>query len=103
MPTKTVAAVALGGLGALGLYFAARKMWEKRKAANAKFSIKSLTIYPVKSCGPVEMQRALIGPRGFVYDRNWVIVREDDAVFVTQREYPRMALIQVAFKHRSGG
>jgi uncharacterized protein YcbX len=57
--------------------------------------ITSLHIYPVKSCRGVSLERALITPTGFEHDRQWLIAREDGR-FITQREEPRLALIETA-------
>src|SRR5215470_789576 len=65
-------------------------------------SIAGLTVYPVKSCGGVQLARARVGVRGLkvdtarrpVGDREWMIV-DSAGRFVTQREVPRLALIRV--------
>ncbi|MDX2141574.1 MAG: MOSC N-terminal beta barrel domain-containing protein [Chloroflexota bacterium] len=59
--------------------------------------ISSLHIYPIKSCGGIDVTQATLTPRGFEYDRQWMIVQDDDeerGMFLTQRELPEMALIQ---------
>jgi uncharacterized protein len=55
--------------------------------------ISALTIYPVKSCAGISLQRARITTTGFEHDRQWMIVRPDGR-FITQREVPRLALIE---------
>jgi uncharacterized protein YcbX len=55
--------------------------------------IASLHIYPVKSCGAVDLSEAKIGPRGFENDRNWIIVNSRGEK-VTQREHSRLALVR---------
>lgn len=55
-----------------------------------------ITFYPLKSCAGVALAQATLTRRGImsanVYDREWMVV---DAAgrFLTQREFPRMALI----------
>lgn len=56
--------------------------------------IQSLYIYPVKSCSGVAVERAVVTERGFEHDREWMIVGADDLRFLTQREEPRLALIE---------
>lgn len=56
-------------------------------------TIRALNIYPVKSCRGIALQSSLITPTGFLFDRHWMIVG-DDYRFVTQREEPRLALIE---------
>lgn len=59
--------------------------------------IASLHLYPIKSCAGWTLDRALLGQAGLesegVGDREWMIVTPAGQ-FLTQREYPRMALIQ---------
>lgn len=56
------------------------------------FAIASLHSYPVKSCAGLTHQQAIITPGGLEHDRHWVIV-DQYGIFMTQRTYPRMALI----------
>lgn len=58
-------------------------------------SLAEITIYPIKSCGGVPLDSARLEPRGLQYDRRWMLV-DEKGDFLTQREYPRMALIHVA-------
>ena len=60
-------------------------------------SIEQLWVYPVKSCGGVAMQEAELTDTGLLYDRAWMVV-DSGGEFVSQRELPRMALIQPSFK-----
>lgn len=60
-------------------------------------SIEQLWVYPVKSCGGVAMQEAELTDTGLLYDRAWMVV-DGGGEFVSQRELPRMALIQPSFK-----
>jgi uncharacterized protein len=55
--------------------------------------VTQLNYYPIKSCGGISADRLEITPRGFRYDRQWMLV-EPDGTFLTQRELPRMALIR---------
>lgn len=57
--------------------------------------ITALNIYPVKSCRGVALERAQLTATGFEHDREWLIVRPD-GMFMTQREQPRLALIETA-------
>ena len=56
-------------------------------------SIASLHVYPVKSCRGIERSRAVVTDAGFEHDREWMVVTADGR-FVTQREEPRLALIE---------
>ena len=56
-------------------------------------TVTELYIYPIKSCRGHAVDRALVTPRGLQDDRLLMIV-DDDGHFLTQREHPRMALIE---------
>jgi MOSC domain-containing protein len=55
--------------------------------------IESLHVYPVKSCAGIELDVATLAPTGFGHDREWVLVDPRDH-FLTQRDEPRLALLQ---------
>ena len=56
-------------------------------------AIAKLFVYPVKSCAGIELQAARLTETGLEWDRSWMVVNSQGQ-FVTQRELPRMALIQ---------
>ncbi|MEK9137047.1 MAG: MOSC N-terminal beta barrel domain-containing protein [Bacteroidota bacterium] len=60
-------------------------------------TISQLNIYPIKSCRGVSLQSAQLEERGLQYDRRWMLV-DGQQRFLTQREWPRMALIAVEIK-----
>jgi len=55
--------------------------------------IAQLFIHPIKSCAGIAVSDAPLIETGFEYDREWMVV-DRHGEFVTQRELPRMALIQ---------
>lgn len=57
-------------------------------------AISHLFIYPIKSLGGIEKQSVEITATGFKHDRRWMLVDEQNR-FLTQREHPQMALLQV--------
>jgi len=61
-------------------------------------SVASLHVYPIKSCGGIALTEALLIETGIEFDRAWMVV-DPAGAFVTQRELPRMALIQPTLKH----
>ncbi len=61
-------------------------------------TIARLFVYPVKSCAGVEVQEALLIETGLEFDRAWMVV-DTQGEFVSQRQLPRMALIQPQLKH----
>ena len=61
--------------------------------SDVTLSLQSLHVYPIKSCAGVAPDEALMIETGLEFDRAWMVV-DESASFVTQRELPRMALIQ---------
>jgi uncharacterized protein len=55
--------------------------------------IGQLFIHPIKSCGGITVDEAPLIETGLEYDREWMVTGRD-GVFVTQRQWPRMALIR---------
>ncbi len=55
-------------------------------------TLTSLYVYPVKSCRGIEVAHAKLTPAGLEHDREWMVVTPTGR-FVTQREEPRLALI----------
>ena len=55
-------------------------------------TLTDLHVYPIKSCRGIALESARLAPTGLVDDRHWMLVRPNGR-FITQREYPRMALI----------
>ncbi|MEO0564089.1 MAG: MOSC N-terminal beta barrel domain-containing protein [Chloroflexota bacterium] len=55
--------------------------------------VSALYTYPIKSCGGLSHNSIMLTDMGPKYDRHWVLA-EPDGMFITQREYPKMALIQ---------
>ena len=57
-------------------------------------TISELFIYPVKSLAGISVNNTSLTDRGFQYDRRWMLV-DDNNKFISQREIPEMALLQV--------
>lgn len=61
--------------------------------------ISRLLLYPVKGCRGISLRSARLAPTGLVAgdigDREWVVV-DHHGEFLTQRELPRMALIETS-------
>jgi uncharacterized protein YcbX len=68
------------------------------KAGDIEVRIAGLHVHPIKSCGGIAVPEALVIETGFEFDRAWMVVDEAGRL-VTQRELPRMALIQPTLKH----
>ncbi|MCE7071647.1 MOSC domain-containing protein [Dyadobacter sp. CY327] len=59
--------------------------------------LSEIWIYPVKSLGGIRLTEANVEERGLQYDRRWLIIDENN-VFITQRVFGQMALIDVALE-----
>jgi uncharacterized protein len=60
-------------------------------------TISRLFVYPIKSCAGVELEETLVIETGLEFDRAWMVV-DEAGDFLSQRELPRMALIQPQLK-----
>ncbi|OZI75152.1 MOSC domain-containing protein [Bordetella genomosp. 12] len=58
-------------------------------------TVRSLHIYPIKSCHGIDLAHSQVGRAGLAHDRRWLIVTESGQ-FMTQRQWPRMTLIHTA-------
>lgn len=56
--------------------------------------LSEITIYPIKSAGRIALELAEVEARGLAQDRRWMLIDENQR-FLTQRQHPRMALIDV--------
>lgn len=58
--------------------------------------LSALTLYPIKSCAGIALREATLTEAGlmtgYIYDREWMVV-DPAGRFLSQREYPRMAVI----------
>lgn len=59
--------------------------------------ISGLFVYPVKSCRGISLDEAPIEPMGFLHDREFLVVDENDA-FLTQRNAPALATIEIGLE-----
>ncbi len=57
-------------------------------------NLSEINIYPIKSLRGNAVFEALVEKRGLRHDRRWMIT-DREGMFLTQREFPRMALIGV--------
>ena len=60
--------------------------------------ISHLFVYPIKSCAGIEVQEAILTETGLEFDRAWMVV-DEKGEFLTQRQLPRMVLIQPTLRH----
>jgi len=58
--------------------------------------LSEIYIYPIKSLGGVRLAETQLTPRGLACDRRWMLI--DEQGFLTQREIPQMALLEVSLQ-----
>lgn len=87
--------------GVLALILAAIALWlkmftrpMKTPAQRNAVRITALYIYPVKSLAGIALQKVTLDRLGFQWDRRWMLVSSATGRMVSQRDYPRLALIQ---------
>ncbi len=57
-------------------------------------NLSEINIYPIKSLGGIALKSSIVEARGLKYDRRWMLVDADNT-FLTQREFPKMAAVNV--------
>lgn len=60
--------------------------------------VSQLWVYPIKSCAGVRVQEAILTETGLEFDRAWMVV-DGCGEFLSQRAWPRMALVQPQLKY----
>lgn len=58
--------------------------------------VSQLYVYPVKSMQGISLEKGKLTVRGLMYDRNWMVI-DESGIFLTQRELPKLATIQIRF------
>ncbi|MCJ1385229.1 hypothetical protein MMC17_008350 [Xylographa soralifera] len=61
------------------------------------FYVETLTIYPIKSCGGWRVPPDIswgIKPEGLAWDREWCLVHQGSRAALSQKRYPKMALLR---------
>jgi len=69
------------------------------------FHVESLTIYPIKSSGGWSIPPGTpwdIRPEGLAWDREWCLVHRGTRESLSQKRYPKMALIRPSIDFRNG-
>jgi molybdenum cofactor sulfurtransferase len=80
-------------------------MVDADQCSPAKLHIESLTVYPVKSCGGWQVPYNTaweVRNEGLAWDREWCIVHQGTGAALSQKRYPRMALIRPQLDFQAG-
>jgi uncharacterized protein len=62
-------------------------------APDLNCTLSQLFVHPIKSCGGLDVQEALLIETGLEFDRAWMVV-DAQGEMITQRDEPRLALMQ---------
>ncbi len=60
--------------------------------------LSALFVHPVKSCAGIAVRSSLLIETGLEFDRAWMVV-DSHGEMLTQRELPRLALVQPTLRH----
>lgn len=63
----------------------------------SRFYVESLCVYPIKSCGSFKVPEGKpweVRKEGLAWDREWCLIHQGTGVALSQKRYPRMALIR---------
>jgi uncharacterized protein YcbX len=82
--------------GTCAAILAAAWYWYKKSKKDDKLRVTAINVFPVKSIGGFSVKEWVFDENGLVMDRKWMVVRTKNHKFVTQRECPKMALVQAA-------
>lgn len=66
-------------------------------STSSAFIVESLSVYPIKSCAAYKIpfgESWEVGPKGLAWDREWCLVHEGTNVALSQKRFPKMALLR---------
>jgi molybdenum cofactor sulfurtransferase len=72
---------------------------------DSRYYVESLTVYPIKSCAGYRISPRVawhIHKEGLAWDREWCLVRPGSGAALSQKRYPRMALIRPVIDLKCG-
>lgn len=70
-----------------------------------RLHVESLTIYPIKSCAGFSVPPGsawTVRPEGLAWDREWCLVHQGTGAALSQKRYPKMALIRPSIDVEKG-
>ncbi len=56
--------------------------------------LSEINIYPIKALSGISLNKSIVEERGLQFDRRWMLT-DKEGVFLTQREFPKMATLKV--------
>ena len=85
--------VQLAALADSAVHGSARPDIDQRGAAATPLVLSALRLFPIKSCGALEVESWELDERGLLYDRAWMVLGGSGAC-LTQKQHPRMCLVR---------
>lgn len=80
-------------------------MLDTEQYGSGRLHVESLIVYPVKSCAGWKIPRGTpweVRQEGLAWDREWCIVHQGTGAALSQKRYPRMALIRPDLDFKAG-
>ncbi|KAG9257043.1 MOSC N-terminal beta barrel domain-containing protein [Emericellopsis atlantica] len=74
-------------------------------ASSRGLQVKSLSVFPIKSCGPFEIPPGVrweVKREGLAWDREWCLVHRGSGQALSQKRYPQMALLKPELDFEQG-
>ncbi|KAK1982163.1 MOSC N-terminal beta barrel domain-containing protein [Colletotrichum cereale] len=71
----------------------------------AGLQVRGISVYPIKSCGGYSVSSGTaweVKPEGLAWDREWCLVHQGSGQALSQKRYPKMALITPILDFQSG-
>lgn len=68
-------------------------------------TVQDIFVYPIKSCAAFRVPRGIpwdVRPEGLAWDREWVLVHQGTGQALSQKRYPRLALIRPVIDQENG-
>ncbi|KAL6854615.1 PLP-dependent transferase [Trichoderma novae-zelandiae] len=69
----------------------------KSRGTPSNMQVKNITVYPIKSCSGYTIPPGVrwgVRPEGLAWDREWCLVHRGSGQALSQKRYPRMALLR---------
>jgi molybdenum cofactor sulfurtransferase len=67
------------------------------RPSSSRYVVESLSVFPIKSCAAYKIPANVsweVGPKGLAWDREWCLVHAGTNVALSQKKFPRMALLR---------
>lgn len=75
---------------------------QARPKKQSGLTVTALNIYPIKSCRGVSVRSSRLDRMGLAWDRRFMLIGAESRTFITQRQYPKLALASPRFEDADG-